>query len=62
LICVFTAKSGSAAEGARAKPDTRLTPPNKHIYKCPLINAISTEKVIPHYSELVIEECGLYKK
>lgn len=34
----------------------------KNIYKCPLITALSGEHVIMHYSELVIDECGLYKK
>lgn len=34
----------------------------KNIYKCPLLLAVSGEQVILHYSEVVIDECALYKK
>ena len=34
----------------------------KNIRKCPLIQAISKEFVIMHYSDIEIKECGLYKK
>ena len=30
--------------------------------KCPLVQAISQEIVILHYSDVQIEECGLFKK
>lgn len=30
--------------------------------KCPLIQAISQEIVILHYSDVAIGECGLYKR
>lgn len=33
-----------------------------NLYKCPLVQAVSNEQVILHYSELVIDSCGLYKK
>ena len=34
----------------------------KNVYKCPLIQAISKEYVILHYSEIEITKCGLFKK
>ena len=34
----------------------------KHSRKCPLIQAISQEIVILHYSDVAIGECGLFKK
>ena len=34
----------------------------KNIYKCPLIQAISKEYVILHYSDIEISKCGLFKK
>jgi hypothetical protein len=33
----------------------------KNIQKCPLVQAISQEIVILHYSEIAINECGLYQ-
>lgn len=33
----------------------------KKIHECPLIQAISQEIVILHYSEIAISECGLYQ-
>lgn len=33
----------------------------KHLYKCPLIQALSKEYVILHYSNIEIQECGIYK-
>ena len=34
----------------------------KNLSKCPLIQAISKEYVILHYSDIEIKECGLYKR
>jgi hypothetical protein len=34
----------------------------KNATKCPLIQAISQEIVILHYSDIAIGECGLYQK
>lgn len=34
----------------------------KNLTKCPLVQAISREVVIMHYSEMEINECGLYKR
>lgn len=34
----------------------------QNIKKCPLIQAISQEIVILHYSDIVINKCGLYQK
>lgn len=34
----------------------------KHAQKCPLIQAITQEIVILHYSDVAIGECGLYQK
>ncbi|CDC19699.1 unknown [Clostridium sp. CAG:306] len=33
----------------------------KQLYKCPLIQALSKEYVILHYSNIEIQECGIYK-
>lgn len=34
----------------------------KNLTKCPLIQAISKEIVIMHYSDIEVRECGLYKR
>jgi hypothetical protein len=34
----------------------------KNVEKCPLIQAISQEIVILHYSDIAIGECGMYQK
>lgn len=34
----------------------------KNIYKCPLIQALSKEYVILHYSEIEVTKCGLFRK
>jgi hypothetical protein len=34
----------------------------KNIQSCPLIQAITQEIVILHYSEVAIGECGLFEK
>lgn len=34
----------------------------KNATKCPLVQAISQEIVILHYSDIAIGECGLYQK
>ncbi len=34
----------------------------KNLFKCPLIQAISKEYVIMHYSDVEIRDCGLSKK
>lgn len=34
----------------------------KNLYKCPLIQAISKEYVILHYSDIEISKCGLFKR
>jgi len=34
----------------------------KNIRKCPLIQAVTQEIVILHYSEVAVSECGLYEK
>jgi hypothetical protein len=34
----------------------------KNVKNCPLIQAISQEIVILHYSDIAIGECGLYQK
>ena len=34
----------------------------RNINKCPLIQALSKEYVILHYSEIEISKCGLFKK
>lgn len=34
----------------------------KNISKCPLLQAISKEYVIMHYSDIEVKECALFKK
>ena len=34
----------------------------RNVYKCPLVQAISKEYVILHYSEIEITKCGLFKR
>lgn len=34
----------------------------KNLYKCPLIQAISKEYVVLHYSDIEISKCGLFRK
>jgi hypothetical protein len=34
----------------------------KNVHKCPLVNALSNELVLIRYSELLVDECELYKK
>lgn len=34
----------------------------KNIYKCPLIQSITKEYVIMHYSEMEVTKCGLFKR
>lgn len=34
----------------------------KNLYKCPLIQALSKEFVILHYSDIEIKDCALYKR
>jgi len=34
----------------------------KNLYSCPLIQAISKEYVIMHYSDVEVKECALFKK
>ena len=34
----------------------------KNINKCPLLQAISKEYVIMHYSDIEVKECALFKK
>lgn len=34
----------------------------KNINKCPLVQALSKEYVILHYSEIEVAKCGLFKR
>ncbi len=34
----------------------------RNLQKCPLIQAISNEYVILHYSDIEIKRCGLFKR
>lgn len=34
----------------------------KHIYKCPLLQAIQKEYVFMHYSDIEVQECALFRK
>ena len=42
--------------------DTDLCFTCKNIYRCPLIQAIYKEYVFLHYSDIEVQECGLFKK
>lgn len=34
----------------------------KNLFKCPLMQALSKEYVILHYSEIRVKECALFKR